>query len=173
MIKKTLLWAITIAIAGGLTYYIVARSLTTEEDRVRNVIEGLIANAESNAGNFAVYRIQTQLTDDFKHHDGRRAYGKDIIIRALSALMAQYTDVRVEVAGLTVQIGPEEETAEVRLSGRVMAAPAGSPGGPVELMTRPGHNRVLIHLIKTNGHWKVNRSELVAHDLKAEAPVLR
>lgn len=171
MLKRILLWLVIAAIIAGLTYYIVVHFLTSEEDRIRNVIGGMIANAESDGGNFAVYRIQTDLTNDFEHHDRGAAVPKPMVVRALGALMARFTNVEVQVAEMTVRI--EAETAEVSLAGRVMAARRDAPGGQVEVMTRPGHNRVAIRLRKIDGDWKVTRSELVPYELKQAADLTR
>jgi hypothetical protein len=171
MIKRILLWVVIVAIAAGLTYYIAVRFLTSEEDRVRDVIEGMITNAESDGGNFAMFRIQAELANNFKHHDRGVAISKPMVVRALGALLSRYTNVDVQVAEMTVQI--QGETAEVILTGRVTAALRTAPGGQVEVMTRHGHNRVEIRLRKIDGDWKVTRSQLVPHELKQAADLTR
>ena len=50
MLKRILLWLVIIAVIAGLSYYIVVRFLTSDEDRIRNVIDGMIKQPRANRG---------------------------------------------------------------------------------------------------------------------------
>lgn len=167
MIKKMLFWTVVVLVMAVLAHFVIKEITTTEEDRVRSVLDSLISGVESNSSLVCQTRLMDNLSLDYVHR-GERAditIDKALALRYLVGLKQQsYKDFQAEIRDM--QITVTGQTAHCVLTGRVTAALKDKPGDRVELLTVGGFNRAIIDLAKENDRWQVIGSQRVEHDFE-------
>ena len=164
MTRRILLVAALVA-AAVVAYLAVNRLTTTDEERVREVIEGVISDLENDNIGSALLGIRDALSDSYRHRHERGdvTVDKQVAVRFVTTLKQRFVDFEVDVRKMSVSVSGD--TAKVTLTGRVTAAKKGKPGERIEVLTQPGHNGALLHLAKENRGWLITGSEQLRRDL--------
>jgi hypothetical protein len=150
-------WVFYIFAVAGLAWvgwWTWQRVFTTDEMRVQRLLDTMVLAVEHGS----LIKMEDCLAGDYSDDFGLDKSG---VIGALRSFRSRYDAVFVELSDQTITIDPDGQTALVVLLGKIRVRPKGELADTV---WQQDHFR--LHFRKTNGGWKLTRTE--SPELKVE-----
>lgn len=169
MTKRMMFWVLVVVVIAVGIYRVFVRYLTSDEARVRSVIESVISGLERDNVYVSILSIKDHLSKDYRHRGEGVQIDKQSAIRYIGWLKQSmgYVDLKVERREMSIKV--TGNTARVEMIARVTAARKDRPDKRAEIVTEPGRNRAIVNLAKEDGEWMIVGSERAAGEWEEPA----